>query len=242
MVVVKGPWKRAFWTLNDHAHVEARPMLPEPGGFGLPTQNAGEPQPVIFPNDTQWGGYGVSFSGPSGTSEGSGPWEGSYYVSGRPKITGAVVHVSSDLVSAGRKRKLVHETCGLPGTDSIGVYNLNAVDHEDCRNKAAIDAWKATVVAHELGHQNSLNKCINSLNRDGRLAAIEALVETSASRAEDEANRRWDDLQKKLRAAKLSALEGAESPVIWEWRSKRRWKKHTVEFDGHSGTDGCPQT
>lgn len=204
---------------------------------------------VPFSDDRQWGAYEGGAPSPEkleGTEQGTGPWEGTWILADRqPTITAATGYVSWDLESGEplARYKLVHETCGLPRGDSIGVYDLNAVDHEDCSNKAAIDDWKATVVAHEFEHENSLNECIDSVNDDGRLAEVEAIVSTkSEADAKDQAEKLWTKgLREKLLKAKRTAQEGEESPVIWEWRRDRQWKKHTVEFTGHTGTDGCPK-
>ena len=215
----------------------------EPRGWSLPERSS-DVEYTGFNDRKQWGAYEGADPSPEtleGTAAGTGPWAGTWILKEQPTITDAALYVSFDLESGSAlgRYKLVFKTCGLPRGDSIGVYDLNVVDHEDCDNKGNIDAWKTTVIEHERGHEASLNKCVKAAN-DGRMAAIEAIVRTDEEAVKKRAKKLWtDDLVGKLLDASKSDLEGAESPVIWERRSLGQWKKHTVEFEGHDGTDGC---
>ena len=146
------------------------------------------------------------------------------------------MYAHNDLESGGPEYPL-DEECGVSG-DSIGVYALNDKCSEDYRRR--VDVFRDWVVDHEHEHQNSLNKCIRAVNSDGRLAAVESIVEETEGAAEDEAKKLWTEgLVPALIDAKTTAQQG-DSTNFMHWRASGRWEYGGKTGD-HSGTDGCPQ-
>ena len=175
---------------------------------------------------------------------GSGPWEGSYYVSKAPTIKATTMYYHNDLDSAGPGHPIVDtidakviEECAVPDSvvdaGLVGVYLLNDI----CGYSARVDGFRRKVIAHEERHETSLNECIRAVNTDGRLEAVEAIVGTSESAAQDSAENLWTKgAVVPLFDAKFTA-QGPESADIWKYRPGP-WK-YGLKTKGHKGTEGC---
>ena len=103
-----------------------------------------------------------------------------------------------------------------------------------------MDAFRKVVLAHERKHETSLNKCIRTVNTDGRLEAVEAIVGKSESAARDSAMALWT---KGVAVPLFKARETDQSTEtsknpFWWWYSS--WVKGLHRLKGHIGTDGCP--
>lgn len=170
--------------------------------------------------------------------QGTGPWEGSYYVSTLPRWIGeAAMYAHNDLKSGGPEYPIpaADTICGLSGV-SRGVYSLN----KKCGWQKRVDAFRLYVAAHEHGHQNSLNKCIEAVNTDGRLAAVEGIVKPDSEQAKREALNLWTN---GVRAALVKSVETNQkghSTDFAHWRRFERWAQGGKTGD-HGGTDGCPR-
>ena len=226
---------RQLWLLFDSVTVSPRKWKLDTLGADLKWVNSIPDEPKA------WGYYRGGEPSPDtleGTTQGSGPWEGRYILSGKPTITAAAMYAHNDLDSAGGPEYSIPAAdtiCGLSGV-SRGVYSLN----DKCDLEQRVDDFRLYVVAHEHGHQNSLNECIEAVNTDGRLAAVEAIVEDSEDKAEKEAETLWTkELVPALAKAKETDQEGHETD-FWHWRWFGRWEKGGRTGD-HSGTDGCPK-
>ena len=163
---------------------------------------------------------------------GGGPWKGSFYVSGTPSITAAVMYMHNDLKPGGPAYPIPDTVtiCGLSGS-SVSLYSLN----DTCGYKSRVDDFRAKVVAHEGEHEKSLNKCIGRVN--GRLGEIEGIVDGSLV-VSNSISTLWTN-------AILNARETAQGPMfanIWEYRPHPGPWKYPVITAGHNGTDGCPHT
>ena len=176
---------RRLWMLTDSVTVDAR-------DWKLPERSADLKWVDKIPDYPKaWGYYQGGEPSPDtleGTTQGSGPWEGRYILSGKPTITAAAMYAHNDLKSGGPEYAIPDSVtiCGLSGV-SRSVYSLN----DKCDLEQRVDDFRRYVDEHENGHQNSLNKCIKAVNTDGRLAAVEAIVEESAGAAEDSAEVLW---------------------------------------------------
>ena len=192
--------------------------------------------------DTQWvnvipGGAGRGMYGlyqgaePAGLSAepGGGPWEYSYYVSGTPYITAAAMYLHNDLKPGGPAYPIpaADTICGVSGL-SVSVYSLN----DTCGYKSRVDAFRDEVVAHEFEHEESLNKCIERVNR--RLGDIEEIV-GYLDGVDGNIFTLWT--YPLLKAAETA--QDAMLASIWEYRPGP-WS-YLVVTNPHGGTDGCPQ-
>ena len=173
----------------------------EPRSWSLPTQSASLRWVDSIPDDPKaWGYYegGEPDSLLEETAQGSGPWEGTWILDEEPTITAAKMYAHNDLKSGGpeypvdpdaHQDSIAVRKCGVSGGDSIGVHAL--ADECGPPFPDSLDAFRDLVVAHETRHETSLNECIDAVNTDGRLAAIEAIVGTSEGAAQDSANTLW---------------------------------------------------
>ena len=169
--------------------------------------------------------------------EGSGPWTGTHYVAGWPSIASAAMYAHRDLLSDGDSYPIPNTDtiCGVSGR-SVGVHDFNVIN---CGYRRSLENFRDAVVTHERRHQESLNECIRSVNTDGRLAAVEAIVKNSKGDAEQAALNLWT---KGLVPALLDAKRTAQGPVnagIWHWRESKSWR-YGGKTLGHTGTEGCP--
>jgi len=117
--------------------------------------------------------------------------------------------------------------CGVSGL-SVSVYSLN----DTCGYKSRVDAFRDEVVAHEFEHEESLNKCIERVNR--RLGDIEEIV-GYLDGVDGNIFTLWT--YPLLKAAETA--QGAMLASIWEYRPGP-WS-YIVVTNPHGGTDGCPQ-
>lgn len=202
----------------------------------LPTKNARlSPQWVnSIPGGAAKGVWGL-YDGaePAGlwAAPGDGPWERSYYVSGTPSITAAVMYLHNDLKPEGRRRAYpipaADTICGVSGR-SVTLYSLN----DTCGYKSRVDHFRGEVVAHEEEHEKSLNKCIERVNR--RLGDIEEIA-GNLLKVNGDMSALWTD-------PLLDAAETAQGPMlasIWEYRPSGPWRSPVVT-NRHGGTNGCP--
>ncbi|MCE2398493.1 MAG: hypothetical protein J4F34_05525 [Gemmatimonadetes bacterium] len=196
-----------------------------------------EPLPLLGEDEEVWGIY--EWGGLDSlleTSQGSGPWEGSYYVSSQPKFGDAWLHVNEKFVGD-PAYELPREECGVPKGDSINIPDLN----EECDIWTALDNFRLQVVDHEHEHQNSLNKCIRTVNSSARFEAVESIVGETGAAAQDSARIRWTDgLRPALDSAMATNQVNERSADAFWWR-RLSWVKANHGIKGHSGTDGCPQ-
>ncbi|MCY3943664.1 MAG: hypothetical protein OXG18_07875 [Gemmatimonadetes bacterium] len=236
MAVVRGPWRRGgFWTLNDHAHVEAR-------GDWATLQSAAVVYTRKLP-DTLWGAYHAPLIGDLSASEGSGPWERSYYVSTRPGLVSKpAVMLLDDLTPDGKERKLVHGECGVADGSLVNVYRLN----EKCGWKSRLADFDRMVREHEFTHDSSLNKCFQAIASgfpfSGHLAELEGIVRDNEGDAKNDANEIWKRLIPALEKARESKQSDQRfRQTLWYYeRPRGPWSRGTIDLPGHSGTDGCP--
>ena len=229
--------KGRFWLMTDSVTVRAR-------DWSLPTRSATEeykPLPPIHEDTAVWGEY--EWGGLDSlldASQGSGPWEGSYYVSSQPAFGDEHLHVNEKFVG-GPAYEIPEKKCGVPAGDSINIPDFN----EKCGIWTALHNFRLQVVDHEHEHRKSLNRCIDAVNDDGRMAAVEAIVSTkSESAVEDDAEELWTD---GVRAALAKAVETnqddeyAEEASWWRVTTSTTWKLSYHGIAGHGGKDGCPQ-
>ena len=200
----------------------------------LPTQNARE-SPKWVNSIPNWGLYDGADPATLSAEAGGGPWKGSYYVSGTPSITAAVMYMHNDLNPGGPAYPIVDtidaemiEECGVSG-HSISLYSPN----DTCGYKSRVDDFRQAVIAHEAKHETSLNKCIERVN--GRLGEIEAIVGNSFIKVSGDIGRLWTN-------ALLNARETDQGPMfanIWHYRPDPGPWKYPVITVWHNGTDGC---
>ena len=203
---------------------------------------------------TAWGLYTGGLPSPEelkSTAQGSGPWEGTWILDGQPTITAATMYYHNDLDVDGDGPEYpivdtidakVIEECAVPDSvvdaGLVGVYPLNDI----CDYSARVDGFRTKVIAHEERHETSLNECIGTVNNDGRMAAVEAIVGKRAAREDRRQEAAWRLWTKGVAAPLFNAREtaqGPESADIWKYRPGP-WK-YGLETKGHNGTDGCPQ-
>ncbi len=172
--------------------------------------------------------------------EGSGPWQGSYYVSALPTVKARGMWIHSDLYSGGPRYPIPDSVtiCGLSNV-LVGVHALNT----KCKTVGVLEDFEDSVVAHENEHQNSGNRCIRHVNRlDGPMAQLEAIVMGDYDDVRDAADTLWN---KRMRPALVDAFLTNQS-AHWSdgdahWYNNARWLFGRLDAEGHSGTDGCPQ-
>ena len=207
----------------------------------LPTKNARERPKWVnsIPGWEGWGAWGAYEGADPATlsaAAGGGPWKGSYYVSGTPSISPAVMYMHNDLKPGGPAYPIVDtidtemiEECGVSGR-SVGLYSLN----KTCGYEGRVKEFRGKVVAHEAKHETSLNKCIDRVN--GRLGEIEEIVGNSFNKVNGDIGSLWTN-------ALLNARKTAQGPMfanIWKYRPHPGpWKYPEITI-GHNGTDGCP--
>ncbi len=167
-------------------------------------------------------------------SEGTGPWAGSYYLAGTPRLSPTDMKVHNDLRSVG-------PAYAIPASDTIcglsnvlrGVHALNTT----CETVGVLNGFRETVVRHEQTHQSSGNKCIRIMNRRW-LGHVE---EATGDRRDVQAvlERTWGGVVvADLAAAFLSKQEDNVSDGDAHWY-KGGWRFKPLDGRGHSGTDGC---
>ena len=127
-------------------------------------------------------------------------------------------------------------TCKVSG--SLNLHSLNGT----CGRGVALGKFKDLVEAHEHEHQNSLNACIGTVNADGGLAAVEAIVGYEPGDAERKATELWTN---GVHAALMDAAETNQknqwSNDIWTWRpDPGPWRYGPVLLWPHGGKRGCP--
>ena len=196
--------------------------------WGLQTQHAVLQYAYWF--GTKWGLYRVDENlAEIQVRQGTGPWARSHYLHGTPWIDSAEMYAHSDLVAWGEPYPLFGTICGqLPG-NKVTVHFLNGV----CGYGGTLAAFNSVVVAHENEHQNSLNKCIESMN-NGKLAEVERTVGTY-----DGVNAAWDGVIADLVSAAHTNQRGQKGGPIWEWRKRLDWRYRAVSAEDHNGRIGC---
>ena len=188
-----------------------------------------------YENRDVWGAYPGAKPSLLSAGAGGGPWKGSYYVSGTPSISPAVMYMHNDLKPGGPAYPIVDtidtemiEECGVSGR-SISLYSLN----DTCGYKSRVDEFRGKAVAHEAKHETSLNKCIERVN--GRLGEIEEIV-GKFDKVNGDIGRLWTN-------ALLNARKTDQGPMfanIWKYRPHPGPWKYPVITAWHDGTDGCP--
>ena len=176
-----------------------------------------------------WGYYHGAEPAGLSAAPGGGPWMFSYYVSGTPYITAAVMYLHNDLKPGGPAYPIpaADTICGVSGR-SVSLYSLN----DACGYKNRVDHFRGKVVAHEGEHEKSLNKCIERVNR--RLGDIEAIAGDFV-KVNGDMSALWTDPL--LDAAQTA--QGSMLASIWQYRPSGPWRFHVVTKP-HYGTDGCP--
>ena len=215
-------------------------------GWTIPTRSAEleyvDPIPGV--SDSAWGKYHPGRLGHNMFENvGTGPWEGTFYIHSPPRWIGdPEMYAHADLVETGKRYKLVHGECGVAGGSFINVYDLN----DECGYSARLNDFRLKVVAHEVTHLTSLNKCILSINRgypfSGRMAELERVVRDSRKEVEDEIERLWpESLVDAIKKAGESKQPNQNTQTVFTWeRPRGPWKKAPLTLIGHNGTDGCP--
>lgn len=201
--------------------------------------------PIPGAPDSAWGKYDPGYLGHNmSTAPGTGPWEGSHYVFSPPRWIGdPKMYAHADLVEKGKRYKLVHGECGVAGGSFINVYDLN----DTCGYRTRLNDFRLKVVAHEVRHLTSLNKCILSVNRgyplSGRMAELEKLTNSNQGDLEDDIEALWPEkrMAEAIDKAAQSKQPDQNTQTVWTWeRPNGPWVKAPVKLKGHNGTDGCP--
>ncbi|MCE2397563.1 MAG: hypothetical protein J4F34_00760, partial [Gemmatimonadetes bacterium] len=196
---------------------------------------------------TAWGLHRLAFFNVntiSGTPfGGSGPWEGSYMVVGRPpKISGPEIFAHKDLMSLGKGYLVADTTCDL-AADLIGsevnLASMNGV----CGTASRLVDFHQRVLAHELRHETSLNECIRSVRRafTGRLQQVEQATGTYEG-VEDKKRELWTGpggAAEDLENARWTNQETEVSDDFWQWRPVGVWWDGPAVGGGHNGRNGC---
>ena len=187
----------------------------------------------------RWGFYGIWLPKRSDlyVREGSGPWAGSYYLSGSPEVRAEGMWIHSDLASGGPPY-LIPASDTICGLSNVlrGVHALNRRGHEDCNRGTALSNFRSDVVAHEYEHQNSLNDCIRVMNRRWMGHVEEATGDRD--HVDRVLRETWGGV---VVADLLDAKETAQGSIsadIWEHRKLGRWTEG-ARTAGHSGMYGC---
>lgn len=204
--------------------VEVRPRI----WTSLPTKNARE-NPKWVNSIPNWGYCDGADPATLLAAAGGGPWEGSYYVSGTPSITAAVIYLHNDLKPGGPAYPIpaADTVCEVSGR-SVGLYSLN----KTCGYEGRVKEFRGKVVAHEAKHETSLNKCIERVN--GRLGEIEEIV-GDFGKVSGDIGRLWTNALLKARETD----QGSMFANIWEYRPHPGpWRKPVITVP-HGGTDGC---
>ena len=148
-----------------------RTVRVSPRNWRLQTQHA---SPSNSSHIEGWGLYDVSIPRRSElrVAQGTGPWAGSYYLSGSPRVYGAAMYIHSDLAPGGPPYPIpASDTiCGV-SNQNVGMHSLN----KTCGNIGVLNSFRAMVEEHEYKHQESLNKCIRAVN-PRRLPDIEEIT------------------------------------------------------------------
>ena len=129
--------------------------------------------------------------------EGGGPWAGRFYMSARPSAD-PVIKIHSDYSDSGPAYAGARATCAAAASTvaaSASYYEVN--DSTACNRLAAMDAWRATILAHEREHEAGVNACLSSGAARTALDAIEGLVYDSETRVTGEAQNKWSDFYTK---------------------------------------------
>ena len=188
-----------------------------------------------------WGRY-VAYrmsSLDSGTISGSGPWEGTSYLSSMPSglLAGDYLYAHPDLYSDGPGYPVPSNgLCdGQPDGDSANVFGVNGV----CGSASALSSWRERVEWHERRHRDSYNQCVRSGGElQDKISELEAVFGLTAA---EDAEKIWNKMKKILLRARKAGLGPETSPDgMWHWRRWKLWTVLQATTKGHGGQWGCP--
>ena len=169
--------------------------------------------------------------------QGNGPWAGSYYLSGSPKVWGTAMYIHSDLASGGPTHPIpASDTiCGVIGGSNVrrGVHSLN----KTCNIVGRLDGFRGEVVYDENRHQNSLNDCIRVVNR--RLMSHVEEATGSQLHVNNVLENTWytvaDDLRDAVRTLQITRTSNGKVRYY-----PGHWKYGVATAVGHGdGRNGC---
>ena len=125
-----------------------RTVRVSPRNWRLQTQHA---SPSNSSHIEGWGLYDVSIPRRSElrVAQGTGPWAGSYYLSGSPRVYGAAMYIHSDLAPGGPPYPIpASDTiCGV-SNQNVGMHSLN----KTCGYIGVLNSFRAMVKEHEYKH------------------------------------------------------------------------------------------
>ena len=176
----------------------------------------------------------------SSASEGSGPWKGRFYMSARPSAD-PVIKIHSDYSANGPAYAGAQSTCAKAASAvaaSASYYEVN--DSTACNRLAAMDAWRATILAHEREHEMGVNACLSSGAARTALDAIEKLVYDSETRVTGEAQNTWSDFYtNSLNKSGYRASGVARNSGSHFWYYYGGWRLGTPGIGNETGQHSC---
>ncbi len=173
-------------------------------------------------------------------SDGSGPWEGRFYMPSPPKASTALL-IHTDYSASGRRYSGARGTCQPPPHSlaaRANVYEVN--DSTACNRLSAMEAFYAIIVAHEREHEAGINACLSSGTARAALNAIEELVGDSEKEVTDDAQKAWSDFYKNsLNLSGWQASGVAFNSGSYFWYYRFGWYFGTPGIANETGQHSC---
>ena len=230
VVKISGEGIRAV-TLRHHFRVDAR------SGWGVPELRATADYAHRGWPNTRWGLHTMVPPTSFPVVLGQGPWFGQFIASRAPTVDSRL-ELHADLSPGGPRYGDADRTCAA-SSSLRSRENLHAVNGR-CGTGADLSAFGALVLEHERDHEESLNACLRSATGQATMRAMESVLRSSASEAEDDLRDVWRIFYRNsFRPAHGGNISSSTGPAIWHHRSADSWLSSALTIAGHGGTWSC---
>ncbi|WP_419950832.1 hypothetical protein [Candidatus Palauibacter sp.] len=217
-------------------------MLAFPAGRTVPVYDT--PHTGSWASD-EWGRFAVSIPAVV-TGKGSGPWQGTSYVSWPTETIIAQLYIHPDLKLTDPGRPWVYETTGVVTAHELRERcdhhaQLDAVAtlyeaNETCGTSAARSSFHDPLKGHEEEHASRYETCRVSQDIRDKLEQIAAALGADTERA----NRLINELERTMRdGIDFNVAEVTSPGRFWHYRWAQGWVLDTATALGHSGAE-CP--
>ncbi|WP_419167356.1 hypothetical protein [Candidatus Palauibacter sp.] len=193
----------------------------------------------------EWGRFAVNIPGLVAGS-GTGPWQGTRYISWPAETIVAQFYIHPDLKPTNPERPWAYETTGVVTAhelrqhcgnhaqlgDPATVYEVN----EECGTGTARSSFHDPVKQHEEQHASRYESCRASQNIRDKLERLEGLLET----ATEQARMLLTEVERAMREGMdFNVSEATAAAPFWHYRWAGGWVLDRPTALGHTGT-ACP--
>ncbi len=193
----------------------------------------------------EWGRFAVNIPALVAGS-GTGPWQGTRYISWPAETIVAQLYIHPDLKPTNPGRPWAYETTGVVTAhelrqhcrnhaqlgDPATVYEVN----EECGTGTARSSFHDPVKQHEEQHASRYESCRASQNIRDKLERLEGLLET----ATEQARMLLTEVERAMREGMdFNVSEATAAAPFWHYRWAGGWVLDRPTALGHTGT-ACP--